>query len=108
MSVTIWMMLLPPAALLIGLVLLIRGLRGRRVDDHPICRRCGFDLFGRPETSTQCAECGADLTLPRAIQHGRRVRRGGMIFAGGTLVGIVLLIGGAVMWTTLSSTNWRQ
>lgn len=23
--------------------------RGRKVDDHLLCRRCGFDLIGKPE-----------------------------------------------------------
>jgi len=27
--------------------LILRGLRGVRVGDHPVCRKCGFDLFGR-------------------------------------------------------------
>ncbi len=29
-----------------GVVALVLGLRGRRIDDHPICRKCGFDLVG--------------------------------------------------------------
>jgi hypothetical protein len=24
----------------------IAGWRGRRVDDHPLCRKCGYDLTG--------------------------------------------------------------
>ncbi|MBX3318085.1 MAG: hypothetical protein KF902_14610 [Phycisphaeraceae bacterium] len=79
--------------LVIGGILLIRaGLKGRRINDHPICRRCRFDLVGlgalshpaTPDTapesgatkekvigsesrSTQshpdrCPECGTDLT----------------------------------------------
>jgi hypothetical protein len=60
---------------LVGLILLILGLRGRRVDDHPICRKCGFDLFGKPEGSTICSECSADLTYPHAIPRPA-VRRG--------------------------------
>ena len=33
--------------LLLGLALTALGLRGRRVDDHRLCRRCRFDLNGR-------------------------------------------------------------
>ena len=32
--------------LAIGLVALVFGLRGRKIDDHPICRLCRFDLHG--------------------------------------------------------------
>ena len=62
------------AALLAGLALTLIGLRGRRADDHRLCRRCGFDLTGTPAAAV-CNECGADLTRPRAIKVGHRVRR---------------------------------
>jgi hypothetical protein len=95
-------------ALLAGAVLLIVGLRGRRVDDHPICRKCGFDLFGKPQGSTICSECGADLTRPHAIANGRRVRRGGMLFAGGALLAILLAGGGGAGWIVLNSSDWWE
>jgi hypothetical protein len=72
------------AALLagLGIVLFAMGMRGRRVDDHPLCRHCGFDLTGKPAESTICAECGADLTQRKAIRIGHRVRRQRLIAAG--------------------------
>ena len=30
----------------LGLALLLIGWRGRRIDRHPLCAACGFDLFG--------------------------------------------------------------
>ena len=57
-----------------GLALTLLGLRGRRVDDHPLCRRCGFDLTGNPDAAV-CNECGADLTRKKAIRIGHRARR---------------------------------
>src|SRR5579884_2350279 len=54
--------------------LIATGLRGQRVNDHPICRRCGFDLFGLPGGSDRCSEWGAELARRRAIRHGQRVR----------------------------------
>jgi hypothetical protein len=56
--------------LLFTLALMIRLRRGRRVGDHPSCRKCGHDLFGLPETSACCPECGADLTRRRAKLDG--------------------------------------
>ncbi len=53
-------------------VALAIAVRGRRVDDHPICRKCGFDLIGKPESSAVCSECGTDLTGVRAVRVGRR------------------------------------
>jgi hypothetical protein len=45
-----------------GISLVARGLRGRRIDDHPLCERCGFDLTGKPQGSDICSECGAELS----------------------------------------------
>jgi hypothetical protein len=61
--------------------MLVLGWRGRRTNDHPLCRRCGFDLFGRPADSTHCAECGADLLRRRAVRVGARRRPGRVITA---------------------------
>ena len=40
------MLLLLIAAFLTGIILGIIGLRGRRIDDHPLCRKCKYDLVG--------------------------------------------------------------
>jgi ribosomal protein L37E len=56
----------------VGLALTFRGLRGVRLDDHPLCRRCGYDLYGAPAGTTTCTECGADLARPRAMKIGHR------------------------------------
>ena len=70
-----WTILLWPAALaLAAIALLVWSWRGRRVGEHPHCRRCGFDLFGNP-AANRCGECGADLTKRRAVVTGQRRRR---------------------------------
>ncbi len=74
-------------ALLVAGVLFVAGLRGQRIDDHPLCRRCGYDLTGKSADTTQCGECGSDLTAPKAIQLGHRVRRRGLV-----CLGIVLAV----------------
>jgi hypothetical protein len=93
------------APLLLGGVLLILGWRGRRTDDHPLCRRCGFDLTGKPPDSSRCAECGADLLAKRATRVGHRHRRPVMAVAG--LAMILATVGAGVWWLypILSSTN---
>ncbi|HEX2973947.1 MAG TPA: hypothetical protein VHP11_16565 [Tepidisphaeraceae bacterium] len=78
-------------ALLLGLVLLYLGLRGRRIDDHPLCRHCGFDLFGLPPTSTVCSECGHEVRRKRAIRIGHRHK-----FYSCICLGLLLLLPSAV------------
>jgi hypothetical protein len=83
------------AALFVALV----ARRGVRVDDHPVCRRCGFDLFGRPDGSARCAECGNDFTKPRAVRRGNRERWSG-VAATATLVMLA-----SIAW--LGIRGWR-
>ncbi len=68
------------------------GLRGRRADVHPLCRRCGYDLTGRPDVTAadaRCPECGADLAKPRAVRVGHRACRRGPLLAGVALLAVV-------------------
>ncbi len=77
----------PPA----GLVLLVVGLRGRRVGDEPRCRRCRYNLTGL--TSEICPECGADLKATDATIAGLRKRRTVFLIAG-----VALLLFGVAGW----------
>ncbi|MFI5377943.1 MAG: hypothetical protein ACHRHE_01440 [Tepidisphaerales bacterium] len=79
-----------------GLILLVYGLRGRRVDDHPLCRKCGYDLTGKPATSTVCSECGADVTRAKAIRVGHRAKRRAAIKLG-VLAILVATVGPGVL-----------
>ncbi len=77
---------------LLGLLLLIRALRGRRVSSNPHCAHCGFDLLGLTlDRDAQCPECGRP-TIPGtpAVRDGLFKRRPVLgLFA-------LLLIGGGV------------
>lgn len=81
-----------------GMFMFFRGWWGNRIDDHPICRRCGFDLFGLPEGVTRCSECGADLTRPWAIRGGHRARRPALIGSGLFLVLVSTAALAAIGW----------
>ena len=77
----------PAVVAIVAAIPLVLGWRGRRVDDHPLCRRCGFDLVGKPTDSAACAECGANLRARRAVRVGtRRTVRGAVA------VGLLLLL----------------
>ncbi|MBL8763605.1 MAG: hypothetical protein JNM07_04980 [Phycisphaerae bacterium] len=74
--------LLTPVALLFALVpsavfllLFLAARRGRRADDHPVCRACRFDLVGVYPGRATCPECGADLSAAHSVRVGNRVRR---------------------------------
>jgi hypothetical protein len=81
------------ALLIAAFFLLVFGWRGRRVGDHPFCRKCGFDLFGRPDGTLVCGECGASLDAKRAIVIGERKRRPFLISAGLVLAILTLAVG---------------
>src|SRR5690606_33120039 len=87
--------------------LLALGRRGRRVDDHPWCRRCRFDLFGLP-SPTHCPECGAALSHQRAVRHGQRRRQPRVM-----LMGLLLLLGsigytGFAAWRITQAEDWIE
>lgn len=74
------------AALLVGVGLLLAGWRGRRINDHPMCGRCRFDLVGIHPGGSRCPECGAVLSgegaRRRAVRNGLRRRRWLVVLAG--------------------------
>jgi hypothetical protein len=73
-----------------GFGVLALGLRGRRLDSVPVCRRCKFDVSGTLDRP-RCPECGADLSRHRSIQIGRRRVRPWVSAAGVVLVACSLL-----------------
>jgi len=85
-------------AALVGAALIVIGWRGRRVDKHPICARCGFDLFGgRRWESKECPECGANVA-GLDIRVGNRARRVGALGSGiAILLPALLVIAAAVV-----------
>jgi len=76
----------------VGGVLFVRGIKARRLDDHPLCRRCGYDLFNL--TPDKCPECGVSVKLRDRIIIGHRTRHKPMMAWGLALV----LSGAAGCW----------
>ncbi len=106
---------------LLGGAALWRGLRGRRLNDHPICRKCKFDLVGvyspnnkdaggtgvspvqTNEDHPRCPECGRDLNRKRAVRHGERRRRPRFIIGGALLFLIGVSALGVATWKNASN-----
>lgn len=75
---------------LLAILLLAWAIRGKRIDDHPLCRKCRFDLVGLMATGrtppARCPECGCDLAATGLHIGNRRRRRRALNLA------IVLLV----------------
>jgi hypothetical protein len=89
---------------LAGIAILLIGLRGRLVDDHPLCSRCGFDLFGLTD-SMHCPECGVTLDHPQAKRIGHRRRLPWFIAIGGAATGLIAALLALSIWAALCGTN---
>jgi hypothetical protein len=96
------------AMLVVSTLLVLIGLRGRRVNDHPLCRRCGFDLFGKPAESIVCSECGADLGHRRAVRVGQRERRRWLLQVAGPMLAISVGWSGLLGWDAARRTDWNR
>lgn len=92
-----------------GLTLLVLGLRGRRINDHPMCRKCRFDLSGvvpagtKTAGTSRCPECGTALDTPGAIRVGERAKRPIVIVVGVMLLLLSLGSGGYLGFVAFSS-----
>ena len=87
-------------ALLGGVALLAIGLRGRRVDDHPVCRRCGRDWYGAG--FDRCPECGVEATTAN-LRVGNRQRRPRLAAAGATLATLAAVP--LLAWAAVAATG---
>ncbi len=81
-------------ALAIGLALAVIGWRGRKIDDHPVCRKCRFDLAGVYPANKTCPECGRDLAGERSVRIGNRRKRRLPLGVGAGLLAVALIFGG--------------
>lgn len=98
---------------LLGAIGVWLGLRGKRLNDHPICRKCKFDLVGVypadvASRDVQCPECGRDLNRKRAVRFGARRRRP-LLAIGSALI---LLAGagglGVSIWGSATKYDWSK
>lgn len=97
------LILLASLGLLLALVLIGIGVRGRVVQRGRFCRRCRFDLAGiePDDPGARCTECGRSVISPAARRSTLRARRRWPIIAGTIIlllyagVGAIVLSGSA-------------
>jgi hypothetical protein len=88
-----------------GVAALALGLRGRRTDLNPVCRRCRFDLIALSPGSTRCPECGAMLGS-RALRRGNRQRRPRLIILGTVAIITAGVPAAALGYVQSQRFNW--
>lgn len=93
------------AVIALGVVLAVWGRRGRKVNNHPQCRDCGFDLEGVYPASVTCPECGSGLKRPGAVRNGVR-KRMAWVTVLGLLIALLPLAPMAVLvYAAVTGTN---
>lgn len=93
--------------LLAGVLLILLGRRGRKINDHPQCTWCGFDLVGVYPAAVTCPECGAGLARThgqKPVRQGVRVRQPILIATGLTLVLIAAAPLGLFTYAAITGT----
>lgn len=95
--------------LLAGAALLAFGLRGQRINNHPHCRRCRFDLSGIDidKADAKCPECGGELAGRRTVRIGARRRRPRLIGTGALAMAVALFILAVTAWPIAAGYNWN-
>lgn len=124
MPILLW--IIAGALTLLGGAGLWLGLRGKRLNDHPICRKCKFDLVGvyaphdantggtgvppvrTNDDNPRCPECGRDLSRRRAVRRGARRKRPVIV----TISALSLLLGAGALstavWGRATDFNWNR
>jgi hypothetical protein len=105
MSDTLWLLITVAS---VGLAVVAVAWRGLRVGDHPFCRGCGFDLFGRPADSSVCPECGRDLRQANSMVVGVHRRRRGLLIGGILMLVPSLAAAGIVGWGEAKRVDWQK
>lgn len=103
-ATVLWSLL---GAVLLGVVLMVVGWRGRRLNRHPICRSCGFDLEGTLPQGVTCPECGAGLKRPNAFRVGARRKRWITVAVGVLLVLLPMATIGVVGFGVLTGKDFN-
>lgn len=93
------------AAIAVGAMLVLLGLRGRRINRNPCCKQCGFDLAAHYPQSPTCPECGAGIKLARFVQMGQRRRMWSLVVLGLPLIVLPMAPIAVVLFASITRTD---
>lgn len=96
-----------PLTFCVGLALLWIGLYGKRINNHPWCRKCKYDLVGSPEVPAICPECGANLKKQRSVRIGQRRKRPALSALATVVLLLTVSTAGWVGWRESSDFDWN-
>lgn len=82
-------------SLLLGLILVVIGARGKRVRSVSYCRKCDCNLTGL--TSERCPECGTPVT-PRTVVYGGAHRQNWRMVALGAAMPFLVLMSNTALF----------
>lgn len=95
--------------LLVGLILIILGRRGRPRWSTPTCAKCRYDLrWVNPDEQRECPECGANLHAANAVHFGRHERSTRMFVAGLVVLLVPVLFFGNILLQNVLGFQWSQ
>jgi hypothetical protein len=100
-SILLWLV----GVIAAGVALLVWGLRGKRLNDHPVCRQCRFDLSGQPDGTVTCPECGAGLKREGSIRRGQRRKRPLVMTLGSLAILLPVLAIGTIVFAIVTGTD---
>ncbi|MDX9911338.1 MAG: hypothetical protein RBS39_05865 [Phycisphaerales bacterium] len=93
---------------LLGVVVVCLAWRGRRINAHPVCGWCRFDLDGVYPGATTCPECGGGLLKAGKVRTGVRKRMPIVGLVGVAMVLLPVGVMGMVLYATLTSTDLNK
>lgn len=96
------------AAFLLGVVLVVLGWRGKRINRVPTCRDCGFDLSRVLPEGMTCPECGAGLRRAKGVRIGQRRRRPVMVGVGLMLAFLPGVLLAALVAGSAAGVDWAK
>lgn len=92
--------------IILGLLILRKGIRGRKVHERPLCATCGYELQGQAAETSLCPECGSDFRRPGGERIGAVRWRRGLVWAGALLVSVGVTGEVLCMRGTFDQINW--